>query len=275
LTNDTNRRPGLDQLRLVATDYDGTLLGPERVITPYTRAVLRDLADSHLELMVTTGRPPRFCEDMLDELGIPLTLICANGAVAYDPATTTVTQFATLDLDHTHELIDMIRAEHPEAGLCAELGYDFVAEQRWFEATGRSPVTQVDDLRDHLDDRVHKLLVSLPDHDAEQAFDRIAPMVGHRANPTHAGLAFVELMPPGVDKAFGLERFCAAHGLGPDQVVAFGDMPNDNAMLQWAGWGVAMGNAHHSTKAAAKEVTASHAEDGVAQVVAEILAGRS
>jgi hydroxymethylpyrimidine pyrophosphatase-like HAD family hydrolase len=49
--------------------------------------------------------------------------------------------------------------------------------------------------------------------------------------------------------------------------VAFGDMPNDVPMLLWAGRGVAMGNAHPDAKAAANEVTATNADDGVARVL--------
>ena len=50
-------------------------------------------------------------------------------------------------------------------------------------------------------------------------------------------------------------------------VIAFGDMPNDLPMLAWAGRSVAMGNAHDEVLSAADEVTATHDEYGVAQVL--------
>ncbi|MGH3928807.1 MAG: HAD family hydrolase, partial [Pseudonocardiaceae bacterium] len=50
-------------------------------------------------------------------------------------------------------------------------------------------------------------------------------------------------------------------------VLAFGDMPNDLAMLRWAGWGVAMANAHPAVLAVADEITAPNFEDGLALVL--------
>ena len=56
-------------------------------------------------------------------------------------------------------------------------------------------------------------------------------------------------------------------GITADDVVAFGDMPNDVPMLRWAGLGVAMGNAHPEAIAAADEVTTPNTDDGVARVL--------
>ncbi len=264
-------RPHAEQLALVATDFDGTLLGHDREISGRTRETLERLAESHLDFVVITGRPPRFCERVLEQTGIPTRLICANGAVGYDPLSGDVTQFATLDLDVAFSVLDDLRRGLPDAGFCAELGDEFAADHRWFEVAGREPRDAIDDLRDYLDHRVHKLLVALPDHTPDEALVRIQEITGERANPTHAGLAFIELMPPGVDKAFGLRRLCADSGVRPDQVIAFGDMPNDVAMLEWAGWGVAVGNAHDTAKAAADEVTETNIDDGVAIVLDALL----
>jgi hypothetical protein len=56
-------------------------------------------------------------------------------------------------------------------------------------------------------------------------------------------------------------------GITAEDVVAFGDMPNDVPMLRWAGLGVAMGNAHQEAIDAADEVTAPNSEDGLARVL--------
>ncbi len=269
--NPSPTRPHLDELALVATDYDGTLLGEGRQVSDRTRDVLRRLADTHLELVVITGRPPRFCDSMAEQLDVPVTVVCANGAVGYDLHTREVVQFATHDLGHVHQIIEDVRGVHPDAGFCAEMGSDWVAERRWLEAAGRQPDGDVTDLRDHLDERVHKLLVSLPGRTPDEALVHVSDISGDRANPMHAGLPFVELMPPGVDKAFGLQRLCDAHGIDAGQVMTFGDMPNDVAMLTWARWGVAVDNAHETAKAAADEVTRTNVDDGVAHILAALL----
>ena len=65
-----------------------------------------------------------------------------------------------------------------------------------------------------------------------------------------------------------LADLCATRGVAAADVVAFGDMPNDLAMLGWAGRGVAVANAHHDVLAAADEITASNDDDGVARFLA-------
>jgi hydroxymethylpyrimidine pyrophosphatase-like HAD family hydrolase len=71
----------------------------------------------------------------------------------------------------------------------------------------------------------------------------------------------------GVTKASTLKAVCAEHGFGADDVVAFGDMPNDLPMLAWAARSFAVGNAHPDVLQAVDEVTASNDDDGVAQVL--------
>jgi Cof subfamily protein (haloacid dehalogenase superfamily) len=82
---------------------------------------------------------------------------------------------------------------------------------------------------------------------------------------TNNGL--IEIVPLGISKATGVEELARPLGITAEGVVSFGDMPNDVPMLQWAGLGVAMGNAHPEAVAAADEVTATNDEDGVARVL--------
>ena len=84
------------------------------------------------------------------------------------------------------------------------------------------------------------------DYDADELL-----AVAHRLVPpevatiTQAGLGYIEICPPGVDKATGLAVVADALGVDPDDVLVFGDMPNDLPMFRWAGFGrVAVANAH-------------------------------
>ena len=63
---------------------------------------------------------------------------------------------------------------------------------------------------------------------------------------------------------------CADLGIGPEEVIAFGDMPNDIPMLSWAGRSWAMADAHPTVVEVADEVAPSHHEDGVARVLAGV-----
>jgi hydroxymethylpyrimidine pyrophosphatase-like HAD family hydrolase len=85
------------------------------------------------------------------------------------------------------------------------------------------------------------------------------------AEVTHAGLGFIEVLPPGITKASGLQVALDRFGVGFHDVLVFGDMPNDLPMFAWAGWSrVAVANAHPSVLAVADEVTLTNDEDGVA-----------
>ena len=76
-------------------------------------------------------------------------------------------------------------------------------------------------------------------------------------------------------KATTLARLCAERGIAAEEVVAFGDMPNDLPMLAWAGTAYAVANAHPDVLAAVDRRTASNDDDGVALVVESLLPGRS
>jgi len=113
-----------------------------------------------------------------------------------------------------------------------------------------------------------KLLARDPDQTSEAMVAALAPFVGETIDLTFStSNGLVEAAPHGVSKATGLAEFADELGIGAEEGIAFGDMPNDVAMLSWAGHGVAMGNAHPKVLAAADEVTASNVDDGVALVL--------
>src|SRR5207248_956601 len=103
---------------------------------------------------------------------------------------------------------------------------------------------------------------------------RAREIVGDMAELTHsnAGDGMLEISAFGVSKASTLARLCERQGIGPEEVIAFGDMPNDLAMLRWAGHAVAVANAHPDVLAAADEVTAAHDEAGVSLVLERLFA---
>ncbi|GAB6900153.1 HAD family hydrolase [Kineosporia succinea] len=84
----------------------------------------------------------------------------------------------------------------------------------------------------------------------------------------------LEISAPGVTKASALAWLAGELGVEAGEVVAFGDMPNDIPMLTWAGTGYAMSGGHPDAIAAASRQAPPCDEDGVAQVIEELLAGR-
>ena len=81
----------------------------------------------------------------------------------------------------------------------------------------------------------------------------------------------MELTAPGVTKGSAVQALCARLGLGPDQVMAFGDAGNDLELLSWASWSFAMANASDEAKAAARYITGTNREGGVGMAVEQYL----
>jgi hydroxymethylpyrimidine pyrophosphatase-like HAD family hydrolase len=98
-------------------------------------------------------------------------------------------------------------------------------------------------------------------------YDAIVELAGVDAVVTTSSADLLEIAGPGVSKAVALAELAAGRGVVAADVIAFGDMPNDLPMFAWAGYAVAVANAHPEVLAAADEITVSNDEDGVAIVL--------
>ena len=105
----------------------------------------------------------------------------------------------------------------------------------------------------------------------QEFWDRAAAAIGDRAVITWSSTSsLLEISAAGVTKATTLAVLCDDLKISPDEVIAFGDMPNDLAMLAWAGTSYAMADAHPTVVAAAAHLAPGHDEDGVARVLASV-----
>jgi Cof subfamily protein (haloacid dehalogenase superfamily) len=262
--------------RLVATDVDGTLLDPDDRVTPRTAAVIGRLVASGIGFVLVTGRPPRWIPPVVAQLAEARLAVCANGAVLYDAADDAVVWSRTLAPGTLAELADAVDEALPGAGLAVERvgesAFDgavaqFVSEPA-YEHAWPNPDHDLVHRHELFEWPAVKLLVRCPRLSSDAMVAALEPVVGGAADVTFSTpRGLVELSPPGVTKATGLAEVARRRGLDAADVVAFGDMPNDLEMLQWAGHGVAMGNGHPALLEVADEVTAANADDGLALVL--------
>jgi Cof subfamily protein (haloacid dehalogenase superfamily) len=261
---------------LIASDVDGTLLNDDEAITERTRAAIRAAVAGGVTFILATGRPPRWIAPVVDALGFAPMAVCANGAVLYDPATDRVVSARTLSPDVLGELAEIATRVIPGAGLAVERigrsAHDaatpqFVSSPGYEHAWLNPDNTEVS-LADLLSAPAVKLLVRKAGARSDEMAATLAKHVGVEGDITYStNNGLVEVVPLGISKATGVEEVARPLGITPEDVVAFGDMPNDVPMLVWAGHGVAMGNAHPDALAAANEVTAPNTDDGVARVL--------
>jgi hypothetical protein len=260
----------------VASDVDGTLLDPMETVSQRTAAVVGRTIAAGTPFVLVSGRPPRWIPKVAAAAGVSGLAVCGNGSVLYDIADDRIVGAHTLAPDVLGDLVHAVRAALPGCRVATErvgasaqamAGREFATEAGYRHPwPGDSVFTA--GLAEVVGLPAVKLLIRHNSMTSDELYAGVAALVGDVVEITYSSNdGMVELAPRGVTKGSGLAEVAARLGVPAADVVAFGDMPNDLPMLRWAGHGVAMANAHADVLAAADEITATNAEDGVAQVL--------
>ncbi|GAA3122203.1 HAD family hydrolase [Planomonospora alba] len=263
----------MGSLRLVATDLDGTALRSDGTVSPRTAAAFARVEEAGAALVFVTGRPPRWMHTVAGAVRHRGLAICANGALVYDLHTEEIVKSHLIQPDVLEEVVARLREKVPDLSFSVEYEGGFAHESDF--RLGGWDSKAVGGLRvgtAGLTSRpCAKLLALHPGMEPDILHEAVCELVGDRVTPTHSsGRALIEMSAYGVTKASALAELAAERGIEPDEVVAFGDMPNDLPMLRWAGTSYAVANAHPQVLAAVDHVTAANDEDGVARIIEEL-----
>ncbi|MFF6999520.1 HAD-IIB family hydrolase [Streptomyces sp. NPDC008313] len=272
--------------RLIATDLDGTLLHDDKSVSQRTIAALAAAERAGVEVFFVTGRPARWMDVVSDHVHGHGLAICGNGAAVVDlhggPGAHRFVKIRDLALENARDAVRMLRDAAPGTAFAVERTYGLHLDPVYPSLHMEAPETVAPAeklLADDAPDADQPVLKVLAYHDriAPDDFLTLARLaVGDRATITRSSpSALLEISGPGVSKASTLALCCAERGISHEEVVAFGDMPNDVEMLTWAGRSYAMGNAHPDVIAAASGRTVANNEDGVAVVIERLLAGKA
>ena len=269
-------------VRLLASDLDGTLVRSDGTISAASRAALKRATNAGLVVVFVTGRPPRWLHEIGDETGHTGMAVAANGAVLYDLRAEAVLRERPLTPERLRAVTADLRAAFPAVRFGVEYGTAFAYEPGYrhdweinpsHDRHGNPiPVPLMAPLDRIIATPAVKLLAKDLDADPDCFRAAAAAVVGDTATVTTSSRnGLLEIAAPGVTKASGLAEVAARHGIDPAQVVAVGDMPNDVAMLSWAGRAYAVANAHPSVLAVADDVLPSNDDDGVATLIDRLL----
>lgn len=263
--------------RLLATDLDGTLLRSDLTVSDATRAALRDAHEStDCEVLLVTGRPPRWVPAALEATGYAGDVICANGAAVFHADTGIASAVAELDSATITTAMTTLRA------LVPEVEFDFAVElvalregdpefvfgtdyqPAWAPPPGSIRSTELESWPG-----VIKLLGRArpkSGHAIDALWQRAVPALSGVVEVTHSNSRdlLLEMSPAGVSKASTLAQMVQGLDVSRANVVAVGDMPNDLPMLAWAGIGCAVANAHPLVRDAVEVILPSNDDDGVA-----------
>ena len=255
--------------RLIATDMDGTLLRSDDTVGEATVAELERWRADGVPVVLAPGRPPRWMGGIRDVLRHG-TAVCCNGAVLLDLETFDILHEEPVHTDVLRSVTTELRRRQPDTWFAVEYGFEFrhepIYKPRWdVDAPGAAEAT----LEEMMAQPVAKLLARHERLPREEFVALVEDVIGDRATVTNSSAdALAEISAAGVTKASGIERVAAGHGIGPADVVVFGDMPNDIAAFQWVraagGRAVAMAHAHPDLMAVATDVTGTNDDGGVA-----------
>ncbi len=264
-------------IRLLALDLDGTLINEHLEIHPQDRVAVRAAATSGIHVVLATGRMFRSSLPYAQELGLRGPIINYQGAVVRDIATEEVLYRCELTLPMQQRVLAY--AEPRDWHVNVYINEEVYTERSRPEADlyariAMAPYHVVGPLSKWIHEDATKMV--LVDMDPERVPQKLADLkawMGAVARVTVSLAWFVEVVNPEVSKARALGMVAERLQVPQSEVCAIGDNKNDSDMIAWAGFGVAMGTAPPEVRSAARFVTGTPEEAGVAQVIERFILG--
>jgi HAD superfamily hydrolase (TIGR01484 family) len=271
--------------RIVALDIDGTLLkwiegagATHEEISPAVYDAVHRALDAGAHVVLASGRSPHGMTGVADLLdlhgqdGERLWIVASNGAV--------ITRYPPFEVVHEETFdagpaVHAILERHPTVLVAVEergVGYRVSSHFPEGELSGDMIVTDVADL---VAGPVSRVIIRDPDSTADEFVALAADLGLHGTSYVVGWTAWLDLAPVGVTKASGLDHVARELGLTAADVLAIGDGRNDIEMLEWAGRGVAMGQAIQPVIDIADDVTGSVYDDGAATEIDKWFSPRS
>jgi Cof subfamily protein (haloacid dehalogenase superfamily) len=267
-------------IKLIAIDIDGTLLTPDKRITPATREAVRAAQEAGIVVTLATARRYLNTGPIADELGLEIPLILCDGAL--------IIQHPQVEVLHTHELdaqvaqsaVDILVRHgiqpvvHHMMGTVEEMWTGPIEyDNQWLKLYFAAFPEHLYRMPTDTLCAVHRDPLRVVAFSSEELVYGLVPEVTvlpcswNAIKRGNYGSAEMAILAPDCNKATGVRALAEQLEIPMAQVMAVGDNNNDIEMLQDVGWGVAMGHANDTVKAVAQAVTTSNTEDGVARAI--------
>lgn len=264
-------------IKLIASDLDGTLLGRDFRFRPRTLAALESAAAAGIDVVFVTGRPHRWLDPLREQMEHDAFAICSNGAVLYHLGEDRVVATELTDMKDVAAVHPTLAAEFPRASFTLETMETVFIQGKYEYGPVLEGAQIVEGDFDEIlkrPDGVVKYLMQVDGADPETLYGRTLPLVEDHLALTIGikGVPLMEMARKGMHKGKMLADFAAKRGVRASEVIAFGDMPNDLEMLQWAGESYAMASGSPRLIEAIGKTCPAFDEDGVAQVIERIVA---
>lgn len=262
--------------KLAVFDMDGTLLNSNGEISQENLKALDYLKEKGIRVIIATGRPGELLKKYTDDLKIDEFVVTCNGSVIANPFKDDVLHENTIDKESVVKVVDM----------CEEYNYGYLlytkdaivsrdnSRLRLYKKMGRAYIkrhlaniveTEDSDFIKH-NFAPNKILLTESDPlRYNEMVEKVSQLKTVESAQSFRGA--LDLSPIGDTKGSAVAKLCIHYGILKEEVIAFGDNHNDLSMIEYAGMGVAMGNAEEVVKQAANFVTLSNNDNGIAHAI--------
>ncbi len=273
----------LKNIRLIAFDLDGTLL-TKNGLTDHTKKTLEEAAERGFQVVAATGRPLIALPKSIFAVNGLRYAICSNGAQIVD-----LRDGSFLYSDYIHpEVSEWLRIHLLKLGYPIEVfseGGAYISDERYrfylekagtpegsdYVLTTRRPVDDIWEFwRQHID-TIENINIIIRDPVIKQKVWEELEDLQSECTVTSSTSYNIEIGGSATSKAKGLKALSELTGVPLTQTMSFGDSPNDCAMLEESGFGVAVKNALPSVRESADYVTLSCDDEGVAYAIRKLL----
>ena len=270
-------------IRLVFLDVNDTLLSGPRLISERTKRTLSDTREGGVEVVLVSSRPPREIRAFHQQLHLHTPMITCGGALLWNEQARAGLSHTPVEPDLAMEIIALGRQLGAVANLetddewftdrLSNLERDGLAEYEISDPHGIGTVDEVLRAGEPID-KVFLDLRELEDDKAAFAVAAVKRTFGRLVNIYESTRGVLDVYSLEASKAGMAQQVARRMQIPAEQTMAIGDHDSDAALLQWAGIGVAMGNATPAAKEAADVITSSNLRDGVAEALEQYLLGR-
>lgn len=263
--------------KFIVMDMDDTLLTSNNQISEGTHAYLMEKQRQGMRIILASGRPTAGMMMHAESLKLKDYggfIVSYNGAIAIDTKNGKEILKQTIRKKDAHEIIDYCRSQQffSLTYINDEIIYDSDHEYMNIESelTGL-PMKKVQDIKEAITDEVPKLMGVDYEKNISKAQSSLEGAFNESVATTISKPYFLEFMNVNVSKGKTLKTLFNQINVDASEVIAFGDSFNDLDMLQYAGIGVAMGNANETIRNIADIVTDDHDSDGIPKALDKIL----
>jgi Cof subfamily protein (haloacid dehalogenase superfamily) len=264
------------KILLVIADVDGTLLTDEKLLTPRAREAVFKLYAAGIAFAVTSGRPPRGMQMLIEPLALRTPIAGFNGGLFVKPDMTVIEEHV-LPGDVARRAVDIIL--HHGMDVWVYSGNDWlirdpnaphVAREQW---TVKFAPTVVADFGPALD-RAVKIVGVSDDFDLVARCEKDArDVLGAEASAARSQPYYLDITHPNANKGYVVEALSRFLSIPCSAIATIGDMPNDVLMFRKSGMSIAMGNASPEVQKQARFVTDSYNDEGFANAIERYVLG--